>query len=63
MSRWLSDEEVAALTKRKRPSDQVKILLRDGVPFRMVAGRPIVLESALEPVAHSDARPRVRKLA
>lgn len=59
---WLTDEQVAELTKRKRPKGQVEVLARDGIPFVMVAGRPVVMENALAPVQQSTARPRVRKL-
>lgn len=59
---WLSEDQVADLTKRKRPADQIKVLVRDGVPFITVAGRPVVMVSDLSPVAQSPARPQVRKL-
>lgn len=59
---WLTEDQVAELTKRKRPRAQIEVLVRDGIPFRMVAGRPVVMESALEPVQQSATRPKVRKL-
>jgi hypothetical protein len=59
---WLTEKQVQDLTKAKQVQKQVAVLTRDGVPFKMVAGRPIVMESALAPVAESTARPKVRKL-
>ena len=59
---WLTDEQVAELTKAKRVSKQVEVLARAGVPFKIVAGRPIVLLSALEPSLEDAPRPQVRHL-
>jgi hypothetical protein len=44
---WLTDDQVAELTKRKRPSAQMRQLAKDGIPFREVSGRPIVVERDL----------------
>lgn len=60
---WLTEDEIAALTKCKRVPGQVRELMAAGIDFRMVAGRPLVLVSALEPVAESRPRPQVKKLA
>lgn len=59
---WLTDKQLEELTKRKQIKAQVAVLVRDEVPFKMVAGRPVVMARALEPVQQSATRPRVRKL-
>lgn len=46
---WLSDDQVAELTRRKRPSAQIRELMRAGIPFRVVAGRPIVVSTDIAP--------------
>ena len=60
---WLTEKQVEILTGKKQVGAQVKVLVRDGVPFKMVGGKPIVMESALHPVPQSSARPQVRKMA
>ena len=60
MRLWLPDEEVAELTRAKRVSKQVEVLTKDGVPFRMVAGRPIVMVSALENAEPEPPEPQLR---
>lgn len=60
---WLTEEQLERLTKKKRPSAQAEELRRAGVPFRMVAGRPIVLIQSLSPAQKADApRPQVKRL-
>lgn len=59
---WLSEDQLHRLTGKKRAADQIKVLVQDGVPFRTVGGKPIVVVSALSPVAQSETRPKVRKL-
>lgn len=54
---WLTEAEVAALTRRKRPSAQMRELVRSGIPFRVVDGRPIVVERDL-----STTEKRVKRL-
>lgn len=54
---WLSEEQLTALTKRKRPSAQIRQLAADGVPFRVVAGRPIVIEADLREPKRVKALP------
>jgi hypothetical protein len=46
---WLSETELQNLTKRVKPSAQVRELVRSGIPFRVVAGRPVVLKESLLP--------------
>jgi hypothetical protein len=59
---WLSDDQLKDFTKRKRVDGQCQVLNEAGIPYRMVAGRPIVM---LADIGQSvqPARPRVRKLA
>lgn len=60
---WLTEKQIENLTRKARPSAQAKELDRAGIPYRMVAGRPVVLVQALSPVQQSDlSRPQVRKL-
>jgi len=44
---WLTDKQLEALTRRKRPSAQAQVLLEAGIPFDMVDGRPVVLKDSL----------------
>lgn len=45
---WLSESQVQDLTKKKRPSAQIRVLVESSIPFQVVAGRPIVVASDLE---------------
>lgn len=56
------DDSLAALTKAKQVRKQVEALNAASIPFRMVSGRPVVLESDISPVTKSETRPKVRKL-
>ena len=56
---WLNEQQVADLTRRKRPSAQMRVLAESGIPFRQVDGRPIV-EAAN--VVISAPQPKVRHL-
>jgi hypothetical protein len=51
---WLSDEEVAALTRKKQAPAQERVLSDAGIKFKIIDERPVVLRSALEetPVVH-----------
>ena len=60
---WLSDDQLARLTKKKHIKAQVSVLVAAGIPFAMVAGRPVVVESSLQPMQQSQPRPQVKKLA
>jgi len=44
---WLSPKQLEDLTGKKRPSAQMRELARSGIPFKVVAGRPIVVQDAL----------------
>lgn len=55
---WLSESQVAELTKRKRPSAQIRQLAQDGIPFRVCAGRPIVIASDLTESKRVKKMPR-----
>lgn len=59
---WLSDKQLADLTRAKRVKKQVEVLTAARIPFRMVNERPVVLVSDLQTVAESTTRPKVRKL-
>lgn len=48
---WLSEQEVAALTRRVKPTAQRKVLDKDGIPYSWVDGRPVVL---LSDIRHSE---------
>lgn len=54
---WLTQAQLVELTRRKRPSAQAKALIEAGIPFRIVSGRPIVVESDL-----STERKQVKRL-
>lgn len=54
---WLSEQDIARLTRKKRPSAQIRQLALDGVPFRVVAGRPIVMEADLREQKRVKALP------
>jgi hypothetical protein len=45
---WLSREQLESLTGKKRPSAQIRVLIDSGIRFRVVAGRPIVTEAAID---------------
>jgi len=56
---WLTEQEVADLTRRVKPAAQARVLLKVGIPFRMVDNRPIVLRSDIE-TAVRPQRPQVK---
>ncbi len=43
----LTDEELTQITRRVRPTAQARVLRESGIPFRIVAGRPLVARTAL----------------
>lgn len=53
---WLTEKQVQELTKKKRPSAQIRVLVEAGVPFQVIAGRPIVVASDLK--SRDEKRPR-----
>jgi hypothetical protein len=48
VSTWLSDKEVARLTRKKRPTAQIRVLEESRIQFRVVDGRPIVPRSEID---------------
>ncbi len=44
---WLTEREIARLTRRKRPTAQAEVLREAGIPYVVVDGRPIVLKDSL----------------
>lgn len=44
---WLTEKQLEALTRRKRPTAQAAVLREAGIPYDMVDGRPIVLKDNL----------------
>ena len=44
---WLTDEQLAELTRKKQPAAQARVLAKSvpPIPYVWVAGRPIVLAS------------------
>lgn len=44
---WLTERQIARLTRRKRPSAQAEVLREAGIPYQMVDGRPVVLKDSL----------------
>lgn len=44
---WLTEKQLEALTRRKRPTAQADVLRQAGIPYDMVDGRPIVLKDSL----------------
>lgn len=60
---WLTEKQVEKLTKKKRPKAQARELDRSGIPYRIIAERPVVLVQNLSPVQQSAvSQPQVRKL-
>jgi hypothetical protein len=57
---WLSDKEVAKLTRKKRPSAQIRVLRDGGIQFRVVDGRPIVPRSEIEQTRPDTFQPQLR---
>jgi hypothetical protein len=55
---WLTDEQLIELTRRKQPRAQIRILNEAGIPYRIVAGRPVVLRSDL--TEHEEPRSKVK---
>lgn len=55
---WLSEQEVQSLTRRKRTSAQIRVLVEAGIPFLLVDGRPIVVKTHVSPASEK----RVRRL-
>ena len=43
----LDEGEVAAITRRKRPTAQARVLRESKIPFLMIDGRPVVSRAAL----------------
>lgn len=55
---WLSDEELADATRRKRPSAQARVLARWGVPYRpRPDGTLLVGRAALDAALAGTSRP------
>lgn len=44
---WLTERQIARLTRRKRPTAQAEVLREAGIPYQMVDGRPVVLKDSL----------------
>jgi hypothetical protein len=44
---WLTERQIARLTRRKRPTAQAEVLREAGIPYHMVDGRPVVLKDSL----------------
>lgn len=45
---WLSEQQLAELTRRSKAGAQRKVLEQAGIPYRLVDGRPVVLLSDLQ---------------
>lgn len=43
----LTEQELQDITRKVRPSAQARVLSEAGIPFRMIAGRPMVARAAL----------------
>ena len=59
---WLSERKIESLTRKRRPSAQARVLKEAGIPFRLVDGRPVVLERDIVPsqVGRDTSGPRLR---
>ncbi len=44
---FLTESQIEQLTRRKRPSAQIRELAKAGIRFRVVSGRPVVVERDL----------------
>lgn len=43
----LDDAELIQITRRRRPSAQARVLREAGIPYRMIAGRPVIARARL----------------
>ena len=57
---WLTDRQVIALTRRRQPAAQIRVLKESGIQFRVIDGHPIVLASAIEPGGERRDTPKLR---
>lgn len=56
---WLSPRQVERLTGKVRPTAQARVLDEARIPYRMVAGRPVVLKEHAGPSITSSSRPKL----
>ena len=40
---WLTDRQLIALTRRRQPAAQIRVLKEAGIAHRVVDGRPVVM--------------------
>jgi len=59
---WLSERQLIALTRRRQGAAQIRVLREAGIPYRVVDGRPVVLERDIVPsqVGRDTSGPRLR---
>ena len=59
---WLTEKQLAELTRRTQPAAQIRVLQEAGIPHRVVDGRAIVLERDLAPAGgiRDNDRPQLR---
>ena len=57
---FLTDKQVAALTRRKRADAQARVLAESQIIFRMVDGRPVVPVGQFEAVSVSMPEPKLK---
>ena len=43
----LTDDELTRLTRKARPSAQIRALREAGIPLKVISGRPVVARAAL----------------
>lgn len=46
---WLTDRQLVALTRRRQPAAQIRVLREAGIPHRVVDGRPVVMAADVAP--------------
>ena len=59
---WLTERRMVDLTRKRRPSAQIRVLREAGIPYRVVDGRPVVLERdiATSQAGRDTSGPRLR---
>lgn len=44
---WLSPDQIERMTGKKQPAAQIRVLAKDRIPHKVVAGRPLVMREDL----------------
>lgn len=64
---WLTERQITELTRHSQPAAQIRMLVRSGIPHRVVDGRPIVMARDISPpsleamsASRDNDRPQLR---